>query len=322
MPKSTSYRARLYDADRRDRDVTLTRQLVRSLDERKILWVDVPARDRETLAEIASLLDLPEPTIEPLAKDSGARLIRHRNVILLTVQAIARDGKMLVRREVDLVAGPNFVMSVHEGPVDPLERFAGELPPDTLLGRLDAGSFVAALADSVIATWFDRIEEIEREIEALDELALTGPTSNGFLYDVLRLRRKIAYVRRTIVPHREALAPLIRPDFELDERLGRPWPGLVDRLERVIDTAENARDLLVGSFDIYLGRAAQRTNEVMKALTIVSSVLLPSVVLAGIMGMNFKLPFFDNPANVWLVLGAMVILAFGILVAARLRNWI
>lgn len=273
--------------------------------------------------EIASLLDLPEPTVEPLGQEtSGARLIRDRNVILLTVQALERDGKDLIRREVDLVAGSNFVVSVHEGPVDPIDRFAGDLPADTLLGRLDAGSFVAALVDSVIATWFDRIEEIERDIEGLDELALSGPTSNGFLNDVLRLRRRIAFVRRTIVPHREALAPLVRPDFEIDERLGGPWAGFVDRLERVIDTAENARELLVGSFDIYLGRAAQRTNEVMKALTIVSSVLLPSVVLAGVMGMNFKLPFFDDPSNVWLVLGAMVVLAVGILLGARLRRWI
>ncbi|HEV8489530.1 MAG TPA: magnesium transporter CorA family protein [Candidatus Limnocylindrales bacterium] len=320
---STPYRARLYDADRRDRDVTLTRQLVRSLDDRKILWVYLPARDREMVGELSSLLDLPKSIVESLAEEHGrARLVRDRSVIHLTVQAIERDQRNFVRREVDLVAGPNFVVSVHEGPVDALERFAGDLPSDTLLGRLDAGSFLAALVDSVIATWFDRIEEVERDIEGLDELALRGPTSNGFLVDVHRLRRRIAFVRRTIVPHREAFAPLVRPDFELDERLGRPWPGLVDRLERVIDTAENARDLLVGSLDIYLGRAAQRTNEVMKALTIVSSVLLPSIVLAGIMGMNFKLPFFNEPSNVWLVLGAMVVLAAGILVAARLRRWI
>jgi magnesium transporter len=275
------------------------------------------------LVEIASLLDLPKPAVEPLAEEHGrARLLRARDIITLTVQAIERDGEAFVRRELDLVAGPNFVVTVHDGPLEALERFAGDLPADTLVGRLDAGSFLAALVDSVIAGWFVRVGDVEREIETLDDLALRGPTSNGFLRDVLRLRRRIAFVRRTIAPHREAFAPLVRPDFEIEESLGRPWPGLLDRLERVIDTTENARELLVGSFDVYLGRAAQRTNEVMKALTIVSSVLLPSIVLAGIMGMNFKLPFFEDPSNFWLVLGAMVVLAVGILAAARLRRWI
>jgi magnesium transporter len=275
------------------------------------------------LVEIASLLDLPKPAVEPLAEEHGrARLLRARDIITLTVQAIERDGEKFVRRELDLVAGPNFVVTVHDGPLEALERFAGDLPADTLVGRLDAGSFLAALVDSVIAGWFVRVGDVEREIETLDDLALRGPTSNGFLRDVLRLRRRIAFVRRTIAPHREAFAPLVRPDFEIEESLGRPWPGLLDRLERVIDTTENARELLVGSFDVYLGRAAQRTNEVMKALTIVSSVLLPSIVLAGIMGMNFKLPFFEDPSNFWLVLGAMVVLAVGILAAARLRRWI
>ena len=71
-----------------------------------------------------------------------------------------------------------------------------------------------------------------------------------------------------------------------------------------------------------MGRAAQRANDTMKALTVLSAVLLPAVVLAGIMGMNFKLAFFDDPTNVWYVVGAMVLLAMSILGVARWRHWI
>jgi magnesium transporter len=90
----------------------------------------------------------------------------------------------------------------------------------------------------------------------------------------------------------------------------------------VIDALENVREQLVGSFDIYLGRTAQRTNEVMKILTVLSAVLLPSVVLAGVMGMNFKLDFFEQTSNFWVVIGAMVAMAIAILALARLRRWI
>ena len=110
--------------------------------------------------------------------------------------------------------------------------------------------------------------------------------------------------------------------MELHEELGRPWPGLIERLERALDSVENLRDLLLGTFDIHMGRAAQDANEVMKLLTLLSAVLLPSVVLAGVMGMNFKLSIFDDPNNFWIVVGAMVTFGVGMVVVARWRRWI
>ena len=251
--------------------------------------------------------------------------MRYRNAVHLTVEAIeapddANDS--VVVRELDLFARRLVVVTVHEGPVAALKEFTDQLRGDTLIGKLDSGSFLAALVDTMLTTYFEPVEAIERDIDELDEIALRGPTDDDFLVEVLRLRRRVGLLRRTIAPHREALAPLARTDLALDEVLGHPQPQLAERLERVIDAVENARELLVGSFDIYLGRAAQRTNEVMKVLTVLSAVLLPSVVLAGVMGMNFKVEFFDQASNFWLVIGAMAAMAIAILAVARARHWI
>ena len=258
-----------------------------------------------------------------MVRESGrARLIRRKDFVHLTIESVETDGDPLIRREIDLVAGPNVVVTLHEGPVAALRDFDELIAGDTLLGQLDSGSFAAALVDSVLSSYFQRVEEVEREIDRLDELALRGHERDQFLIEVLRLRRQVAVLRRTLAPHREAFAPLARPDFELDEHFGKPWPRLNDRLERAIDAVENARELLVGSIDVFLSEAAQRTNEVMKALTILSAILLPSVVLAGIMGMNFKMPFFDDTNNFYFVIGGMAIFAVGLLVFARIRHWI
>jgi Mg2+ and Co2+ transporter CorA len=136
------------------------------------------------------------------------------------------------------------------------------------------------------------------------------------------LRRRIGLARRTLAPHREALAALARPEMESEESVGQPWPALVDRLEGALGAIDSVRDSLLGTYDIYMGRVSQHANDVMKTLTLLSGVLLPAVVLAGIMGMNFKLAFFDETTNFWLVLGGMVVLALSILAFARWRRWL
>jgi Mg2+ and Co2+ transporter CorA len=127
-----------------------------------------------------------------------------------------------------------------------------------------------------------------------------------------------------LTPHREVYAELIRPDFlpQLDEREERALAAASKRLERAVDAIANAREMLIGTFDVHMTRTAQRTNEIMKVLTLASVILLPSVVLAGVMGMNFKVEIFDNPDLFWVVIGIMAVLAIGTVVAARWRNWL
>ena len=80
--------------------------------------------------------------------------------------------------------------------------------------------------------------------------------------------------------------------------------------------------MLIGTFDVHMTRTAQRTNDVMRVLTIASVILLPAVVIAGVMGMNFKAPIFDNPNLFYVVVGLMVALAVGTLLFARSRHWL
>ena len=93
-------------------------------------------------------------------------------------------------------------------------------------------------------------------------------------------------------------------------------------MEGALDAVDGAREAVLGTYDIHMGRAAQRANDVMKVLTLLSAVMLPGVVLAGTMGMNFELAFFDTPANFLVVVGAMLGLAVLVLGIARWRRWL
>ncbi len=227
-----------------------------------------------------------------------------------------------VSQEIDIVAGRNWVVTVHQGAAAALERLDRATEGDTRLGALDAAGFVASIVDEVLAGYLHIAEAIGQEIDRLDELALRHRRRQDVLSMIVRLRRRIGAIRRTLAPHRLAFAALARPEMDLHDELGRPWPDLNDRLERAVDAIENLRDLLLGTFDIHMGRAAQEANEVTKVLTLVSAVLLPAIVLAGVMGMNFPLAFFEDTGNFWLVLGAMVLFGVTLLAAARWRGWV
>jgi Mg2+ and Co2+ transporter CorA len=327
-------RARLYDADGRDREVDLEPDLARSLARDQLLWVDLDRRDPEDLEQVARAVGLTDRTLARLRESADrADLTQSPDHIHLRLLAIdvedeegstsAADSDASLRRHpVDIVAGRDWVLTVHEGPLPGLERFDAATEGETRLGALDASSFVAAVADEILDDYLELVESIEIEIDRLDQRALRGPTDSDVLDRIVRVRRRIGFIRRTLAPHRVAFAALARPDMALHGELGQPWPGLTERLERALEAVENLRDLLLGTFDIYMGRAAQDSNETMKVLTLTSAVLLPAVVLAGVMGMNFKLPFFDEPGNFFVVLAAMVVLAAGILIAARWRRWI
>ena len=315
--------ARLYDARGDDRDVDLTREEVRRIDDKRLLWVDLDERTDTDLQILAEALELQPRLVRQLRADRGhARLIRFPDRILITLGALEPEGDEVVRRELDVLVGRNLVVTVHDGPLGAIEDFKEQLKDESGLGQLDAGAFMTGLVDAVLQTYFREIDRIERAIEALDQVALQLRGSGDFLSTVVGLRHRIAIVRRALTPNRDALSPIVRPDFEVHDDLVRAWPGTIDRLERAIDGVDKTRDLLVGSFDIYLGRSAQRSNDVVKTLTLISAVALPAIVLAGIMGMNFKLPFFDQSANFWLVIAAMATLAIAILGVSRWRGWI
>lgn len=315
-------RAILYDARGDDQEIDLRHGAPR-VDKNRLLWIDLDSRDPEDLGRAAAAVGLEPAGLLRLSRDGHrARILRLPQRVVLSLGVVEPDDPEARRRELDIVIGENHVVTVHDGPLQAVEAFRKEIDQEEQLGRLDAASFTAGLIDSIFTAYFRQLESIERDIDALDELAIRARADGSFLTAVVTLRRRIARLRRALAPNREALLPLERPDFDLRADLGATWPGINQRLERAIDGVENARELLVGSFDLYLGRASQRTNDVMKVLTLVSAIALPGIVLAGVMGMNFKLAFFDEPSNFFLVAGAMVVMAVAILATARWRAWI
>jgi magnesium transporter len=321
--------ARLFDADGHDRVIDLEAVERNQTGDRRLLWVDVDLDVPGALETIDARLGLTAAERARVEADAGrARLFHRTERIHLTLESVepaddtADDDLGLLRREVDLLASPGIVVTAHRGPVVALDRFIESLSGESSVGALQAAGLLSSLVDEVITGFHEVAEHIERQIDHLDQVALSGDAGGAFLDDLVRIRRRISFLRRTLAPHRDAMAALARPELATDDGIGQPWPGLIERIETASRTVDGLRDALLGTHDIQMGRAAQRANDVMKALTVVSAVFLPAIVLAGVMGMNFQIAFFDTPQNFYVVAGAMTLFGILFLVFARLRSWI
>ncbi|MEO7664032.1 MAG: CorA family divalent cation transporter, partial [Candidatus Limnocylindrales bacterium] len=278
-------RAVLFEAHGAEREVELEPKVLRSLGRDRLLWIDVDGPEDGELRATAETVKVPLPVRPRSADPERPHLWRHEGWIRLRLNAIQgpADGPPgsvpLDARSLDLIAGPNVVITIHEGAIDAIDTAAAQLRGESGLGRLDAAALLAVIADEVLNQYLRHVESIERRIDVLDELAIRGGAVDTYLNEVVILRRRGALLRRLLAPHREAFGPLARPDFEV-AALGRPWPGLVDRLELAIVAIESVRDLLIGSVELHQSSTSQRVNDVMKRLTILNAVLLPAVVLA------------------------------------------
>ncbi len=231
-----------------------------------------------------------------------------------------------VLRPVECVIGPKWVVTAHEAEIEVLEEFRERAEGGSQIGELDSPSFVATVVDWVVNSYFRAFEEVERELEELDAKVMSETPKNvaDELARLVELRRSIGTLRRALSPHREVIVALGHPELDLlsSESSAERFAALESRLAQAVESAREAKESTRGSFDLLVARIGQRTNDIVKLLTVVTVILLPASVLAGVMGMNFKVGLFDWVWMFWAVIGAMLGIAVLVLSTARNRHWI
>ena len=223
-----------------------------------------------------------------------------------------------------LLVGRGWIVTHHAEEMPFLADRRDTIRDDRPVGRLSPIEFLVSVLDWQIDTFFTAAEELEAQVDKLDDAALGDGTDRDLLQRLVRMRRRIARVRRILGPHREIFAELSRPAFlpDLTDGEREALAAVAMRLDRASEAIANTREMLIGTFDVHMTRTAQRTNDIMRILTLASVILLPSVVLAGVMGMNFKVGLFDEPNFFWAVIATMALMALGTVGIARWRGWL
>jgi magnesium transporter len=171
--------------------------------------------------------------------------------------------------------------------------------------------------------YFVALERFGDGIEALEEELVTDPTTET-LHAIHRLKHEMAFMRKSIWPLREVIGSLERSESLLIHESTRLYlRDVYDHTIQVIDVVETFRDMLSGMLDIYLSSVGNRTNEIMKVLTIMTTLFIPLTFIAGVYGMNFRhMPELDwswGYPSVWIVMTVITVL---MVIYFRRKKWL
>ena len=234
------------------------------------------------------------------------------------------DGSPL-KFPIDFVVGKNFLVTVHDGEVEYFANFRKREKGETQFGELSAESFVAALLDLHVVSYFQALDTIEKRVDKLDSKILKKELeTDEFLAQMVGLRSDVSKLRRWLIPHRELIYGFLRADFQQIAKSGslELYKTLEGHFENAVEAIESSRQTVLSAFDLYATKSAQLTNVFIKRLTFLTLVTGTLSVIAGILGMNYKVSFFESENGFWITIGGMVLVAIGLAVFARSRRWI
>jgi magnesium transporter len=307
-------------------DVPVTHWRVALRDPAGILWVDFCGEPPEKLEPL--LRDVfkfhPLAVEDALLEAHVPKIHNWGDYVYVVMHGIVFDADSidLETRELDVFLGRNFMVTHRAEQVEFVDRLWNNCQTDQRRLERGADFLLYDLLDLLVATYLPVVDKIDDTIDRLEDETINRPT-RATLNTLFSLKRAALQMRRVIAPQREVLNKLARDEYAMIDAQDRIYyRDVYDQLVRLADINESLRDLMSGALDTYLSVTSNRTNEVMKILTVLSALFMPMTVITGFFGMNFTTIPFDRP---WLLVFGLVIMVavpLAMLWVFRWRNWL
>lgn len=292
------------------------------------IWVNIDGlHETDLIQKIGSRYNIHPLNLEDILDvNSRPKIDEMDEYIFLSFKMLSWSAgtKKLSQEQLSIILGDRWVLSFQELPGDSFDPIRERLRSGKGRMRKMGVDYLAyALIDALVDYYFVIAEEIGERIDVIDKKVLDNP-SPLLLKQIQTLKNELVKVRKAIWPLRDIISTLERNDSGLVRAETNVFlRDLHDHVIQLIETIETYRDLVGGLFDIYLSSQSNRTNEVIRLLTVITSVFIPLTFIVGVYGMNFKVfPELDWHYGYAMVWAAMIIIATGMLVFFRKRDWI
>ncbi len=227
--------------------------------------------------------------------------------------------------ELDGFLGPNYVITYHHEMFRSINNVKQLLRTTPVACQRGAAFLLHQILDQIVDFYSPVLDDFDERIDKLeDDIFTLQRPNNEILSEIMDLKRSVLRLRRISSKQMDILHRMSRGEFSLIPEEMRPfYRDVYDHLVRVVDLAENYRDLISGSLEAYLSVVSNRLNEIMKVLTIFSAVMLPLTFIAGVYGMNFdNMPELHSKYGYYAVWIIMAAVAIAMLLFFKRRGWI
>ena len=289
-------------------------------------WVDLKApedAERRLLSEVFGFHPLSvEDAVSALQFPKVEAYPGYLYVVLHGIHSEPQDTQFATR-DVDFFLGRNYLVTVHDGDSRSIHAIHEVCTRHEHILKEGPVALMHRIVDRMIDNYRPVFEEIEARVGRLEEEAYAG--HERLSRRVMRLKRDVSSMRRVLVPQRDAIGRLARREFPaISDEMTYRFRDVYDHVVRLTEEAVLFQDRITGIFEVNLSSVSNRLNQVMKLLTVMSTIFLPLTVLTGMWGMNITIPHFPGGPDVqfWWILGLMIVICAGMLVFFRRNKWL
>ena len=281
-------------------------------------WFDLDDPDSLELNKLAERYQLHELDIEDVRHGcQRPKIDEHPDYLFVVIKEL-KSNKAIDFDDFYAFIGHNFLLTVHPGASDTIANVVRRAQEDKVT-RFDRIFYFCI--DDIVDDFLPVLDGLADETSAIEDEVLEHPTPQ-MLRRIFEVKRKLIDFRRNAGAMREAANSIQRIEHGvIGDDLDEYFRDIYDHLIRTVELIESYRDLLSGSLDIYLSAVANRTNEVMKVLTIWGTVALPLVIITGFFGMNLPLPLQNTHHGTALAVGIMLASTAAVLLYFKRKGW-
>lgn len=315
-----------YNREQHDRyDNISLDELLTKLNNDRVNWINIDGLyNHDVIEKIQAHFNLHSLLIEDVLSDQRPKAEEFEDYLFFTLKMLYRiDGKKIDYEQISFVLGKNFLISFQEKEGDLFDGFRERIRLDQGRVRKKQGDYLLyRLIDIIIDNYYNVLDHLGDAIEEMEETVYENPSNESF-QRIQKLKKELIYLRKALYPTRDALSKLIKgeTEFVTDENT-RFYMDVYDHVVHLIDSLDTYKDLTSSLLDIHINAMNNKLNEVMKVLTVISTIFIPLTFLVGVYGMNFEfMPELHWKYGYYVVWGVMILLVFGMLGFFRYKKW-
>ena len=290
------------------------------------LWVDLAAPTDDEFKILSEVFGF-----HPLAVDDARSSLQYPKVepypgylyLVLHGIDVSKGKAQFATRDVDFFLGRNYLVTIHDGESRSIERLRELCDQHERILSEGPVALLHRIVDAMVDNYRPALEALESRLDKLEEVAFSG--REHIVRQIIRLKRELGTLRRVIMPQRDAIGRLARREFPaISDEMAFRFRDVYDHMARYADEAILFQDRVTGIHEINLATVSNRLNQVMKVLTVMSTIFLPLTVLTGMWGMNITIPHLPGgpDAQFWWIAGIMTGISAAMLLVFRHLKWI